>query len=440
MNPLSIVRGIDEDLLELFEQELENQQTSLSFIPDENPTSPICAALMSSILVNSSKSYSDTRHTKLESLTIKRLCSLFDAKYANVRTVTIEAASRVVFQALTKRGDVIMSLDLRKKEHCNSENLAYRFINFAIEPNSGMLDYDDIEKQALECKPQMIIVSPINYPLTIDYKRLSKIAKLCGAYLWCDISQVAGLVAAKVLPSPMPYADVVTFTSHGAMQGPQAAIILCSDELSSSIDRVVLSSGHCDLQSSQLSALAIRIKEMQNEVYTKYAQEVLENAKALSRGLLSSGVKLIANGTQTHLVMVDTKNCALSARGLQELLAETGILVRICTIYTNDPNVKYEAVRFSTFACTTRNIKTSQLEKLGQCIGDFLQHPDDEHMKKLQELRSISTMGLAQVSPIWLTDEAKNNLVACKYYQTDSSNLLDRAHQSRKIKLTRKAY
>ena len=222
MNPLNVIRGFDPDLYAYFEKELEHQRLSLSFIPDENSTSPLCAAIMGSVLVNTTKTSGYALDAGLETLTAKQICSLFNADHANIRTISIEAASRCVFQSLTKRGDIVMSLDLRKKEHCNSENLAYRFVNFSIDPKTQRLDMDKVEAQAKSCRPQMIVLSPINYPLQIDYARFAQIAKECGALLWCDISQIAGLIAGGALPTPVPYADVVTFSCHGAMQGPQA--------------------------------------------------------------------------------------------------------------------------------------------------------------------------------------------------------------------------
>ena len=258
MNPLNVIRGFDPDLYAYFEKELEYQRLSLSFIPDENSTSPLCAAIMGSVLVNTIRHFSYNRVEGLEPLAAKRICELFKADHANVRPITIEAASRVVFQSLTRRGDVVMSLDLRKKEHCNSENLAYRFVNFGVDPQSGKLDMDAVEKQAMECKPQLIIVSPINYPLSLDYERFADIAHKCGAILWCDISQTAGLIAGGVLPSPLPHADVVTFSAHGAMQGPHSSVILCSNKYASSIDRMAITAGHNGLQSAELAALADR--------------------------------------------------------------------------------------------------------------------------------------------------------------------------------------
>ena len=438
MNPLNVIRGFDPDLYAYFEKELEYQRLSLSFIPDENSTSPLCAAIMGSVLVNTIRHFSYNRVEGLEPLAAKRICELFKADHANVRPITIEAASRVVFQSLTRRGDVVMSLDLRKKEHCNSENLAYRFVNFGVDPQSGKLDMDAVEKQALECKPQLIIVSPINYPLSLDYERFADIAHKCGAILWCDISQTAGLIAGGVLPSPLPYADVVTFSAHGAMQGPHSSVILCSNKYASSIDRMAITAGHNGLQSAELAALAARMSEMKDPVYSRYVHTVVDNAKALAEGLAAGGAKVLFGGTDSHLVIIDTKGCAVSARGAQELLMEAGVNVRICTMLTSDPNIKYDAVRFSTLPSTTRGANANQMREMGKIIAQFLQRPDEAHIKELKEKVSLITVGLPAFYDQWLSDIVRENLSRMSYMTSDSTVIRDSVHPSRLSMLTKK--
>ncbi len=426
MNPLNVIRGFDPDLYTYFEKELEHQNLSLSFIPDENTTSPLCAAIMGSVLVNSTKNAATNRTQGLEALVERRICELFHAEHANIRTITIEAASRVVFQSLTRRGDVVMSLDLRKKEHCNSENLAYRFVNFAMDSQCHCLNYDAIEKQAMECRPQLIIVSPINYPLNIDYERFAKIARACGAILWCDMSQTACIVAGGVMNSPLPHADVVTFTAHGAMQGPLSAVILCKQDVAGAIDRMVLTSGHNGLQTAQLAALAARIKEMSAPSYKDYAQAVVDNAKAFASGLINGGLKIVCDDTQNHLIMVDTKNCAVSARGAQELLADVGINVRICTVATSDPKVRIDAIRFSSLSVTTRGVKAKDLVKLGEEIAKFLKTPDDNNLKHLKKLVMDISYSLPPFASKWLSPIVIENLKALQAQHSISDTTIVR--------------
>lgn len=408
MNSIELVKNFDKDLYAYFVKEIERQHASITFIPDENSTSPICAAIMGSVLVNSASALTLGRTDNLEQLAVSRLCELFEAPYASVKTITIEAASRVVFKALTQRGDVVMSLDLRKKEHCNSENLAYRFVNFGIDPESQELNYDEIEELARKNKPKLIIFSPVNYSLIVDFERLSKIAKENEALLWCDLSQTAGLTAAGVLDNPMKYADVVTFSTHGAMQGPQAAVILCKKELSGLIRRSENLAGHNGLLSPQLAALAARLHEMTTDGFVEYCKDVIENAKALSRGLIEGGMKIISSGTESHMVMIDSKNCAISARGAQELLADLGIHVRISQVLTSNPNVKFDAVRFSALPATTRGITKDQMETLGRAIGIYLSKPDDVNARKVNKLVVSLTSTLPTLEPKYMDPVVSN--------------------------------
>lgn len=439
MNPLNIIQGFDQELYQYFETELEHQHYSLSFIPDENSISPLCSAMMGNVLVNSYHNTAFQINASLENMTADRICKLFNAEHANVKTITIEAASRVVFQALTQRSDVVMSLDLRKKEHCNSEALAYRFVNFGLDPETQHLNMDVIEQQVKEHKPRLLILSPINYPLNIDYARFADIAKSVGAILWCDISQVAGLVTAGVMPSPLPHADVVTFTSHGALQGPHCSVIISSKQYASAIDRVAISSGHAGLSSAELAALSARLLEMQTPEYKTYCRQVLDNASALAAGLSEAGLKLIGGGTQSHLVVVDTKNCALSARGALESLAECGVLVRTCQVQTADPKVKFDAVRFSTMPVTTRGLEAHACKKLGHCIAKFLLNPNTENQSKLQEEVRELTLPLPMFNVRFLCEAVKNNLVENNYLtlQSDSSTIYDALHETRLKKMVK---
>ncbi len=431
INPLNIIRGFDPDLFTYFESELEHQRLSLSFVPDENSQSPLCSSILGSILINSTDYPTQVQAIGLEQLTANRLCNLFKADHANVRAVTIEAASRVVFQSITTRGDVVMSLNLRKKEHCNTEALAFRFVNFGMDAKTGIIDYDNFEKQAKECNPKLIILSPVNYPLEIDYERISKVAKECGAYLWCDISQIAGLIAGGAMKTPIPYADVVTFTSHGPMQGPQAAVILCKKELASAIDRTAVSSNHLGLQTSQLAALAARIHEMEHTRYRSYTHAVVDNARTLAETFKKSGLHVICDTSESHLVIVDSKNLAISARGAQELLNDVGISVRICQVATNDPNIKYDAIRFSSLPCTTRGIADSDLQKIGESIAKFLLKPNEDNTKELRELISVTTVGLPTFFEGWLCTKVKENLTQIGYMKKDSIQMCDSIHESR---------
>ena len=410
MNPLGVVRNFDADLYDYFGRELRQQQQMLSFIADDNPTSPLCAAIMGSVLFNTTPRTALRQNVSLENLAVRRICELFHAEHANIKTITIEAAARIVFQALTRRGDVVMSLDLRKKEHCNSENLVYRFVNFGIDPQTQLLDMEAIEKQAMACRPQMIVISPINYPRHIDYGRFAEIAQSCGAILWCDISQLAGLVAAGAVPPVFPHADVVTLTTHGALQGPLSSVILCKRDLAGTIDRMVITSGHRGLQTAGLGALAARIGELRSPCYAAYAARVLDNARELAEGLTEGGLRLIAGGSDHHLVLVDAKSCAVSARGAQELLMDAGVLVRTCSVLTQDPRCKFDGIRISCLPATTRGMGPDDMRSLGVAMAGYLSAPDDHNLSQLRDLVGSLASRLPIFDERWVSPLVMENL------------------------------
>lgn len=425
MNLLNIIRGFDSELYDFFEHELERQYYSLSFIPDENSISPLCSATMGNVLVNTQHNNTAfPTQGNLEYLVAHRLCQLFHGEHANLKSITIDVASRVVFQALVQRGDVVLSLDLRKQEHCNSESMVFRFINFGLDPQTQRLDLDMIEQQVREYQPRLVIVSPINYPHAVDYERLAAIVHEHDSILWCDISQVAGLITAGVMPSPLPHADIVTFTMQGALQGPRSSVIICKDKFANAIDRAAFGNGHSGLGSSELAALGARLQEMQTPEYRAYCQAVVENTKALAEGLVAGGMTLVGGAPDSHFVVADAKKCALSARGAIENLSDSGIMARECQVLTADPMIKFDGIRFSSLPATTRGISKEQMRKVGEAIGSYLMNPNPDHEQNLAAVVREITVPLPLFSERWLCDSVKENLEQNNYFSSsDSSGL-----------------
>ena len=425
MNLLNIIRGFDSELYDYFEHELERQYYSLSFIPDENSISPLCSATMGNVLVNTQHNNTAfPTQGNLEFLVARRLCQLFNGEHANLKAMTIDVASRVVFAALVQRGDVVLSLDLRKQEHCKGESMVFRFINFGLDPQTQRLDLDVIEQQVREYKPRLVIVSPINYPHAVDYERIAQIVHEQDSILWCDISQVAGLITAGVMPSPLPSADIVTFTMQGALQGPRSSVIICKDKYANAIDRVAFGNGHSGLGSSELAALGVRLQEMQTAEYREYCKAVVENAKALGEGLQAGGMTLVGGMPDSHFVVADIKTCALSARGAIENLSDYGVMARECQVLTADPKIKFDGLRFSSLPATTRGISREQMRKVGEAIARYLMNPNPDHEKQLSSVVREITVPLPLFSARWLSDPVKENLEQNNYFtSSDSSNL-----------------
>ena len=222
----------DSELCEVLKFSLDRQITTLSLIPTDNAASPLSQYLKGSALGNDFIGHNALEHySRIEQLAVKRACELFKAEHAILRTGNPVAASRVVLMALAKNNDNILSFNLRKQEHCTGELMKYNFVKFAIEPNNFKINFDSVKYLALKHRPSLIIYSPVNYPHNIDYKKLRKIADDSHSKLWVDLGQNAGLVAANKIPSPVPYADVVTFAGSDGLHGPQSGIILCKKNL-----------------------------------------------------------------------------------------------------------------------------------------------------------------------------------------------------------------
>ena len=272
--------AFDPEIYGLLQEEIQKQRFTLSLLPTSNAVSPFSAYLKGSIFGNGQLDYHAVQsHMKLEEIAEKRAAKLFGADHAIVRISDIAAASRVVFQALATTGDTILSFNRRKLEHCIGEHLQYDFISFSIEPETEQIDLARVEQLAKARKPRLIIYSPVNYPLHLDYARLKEIAKAAGAYLWVDIGQNAGAVAAGCAPSPVPYADVVTLPTGDSLQGPHNAVILTSKELADNMDKAVLDTGHSMVKKNVLAALATTFLEAGSEAFKAYCEQVLKNAK-----------------------------------------------------------------------------------------------------------------------------------------------------------------
>ena len=301
---VSHLKAFDPEIYNLLEEERERQRYTLSLMPNMNAMSPFAKYLEGSILTNSFFDRSDETPTgglHLDAIVRERAKQLFHSDHAIVRLGNIVAASRVVFQALLAEGDMVLSLNLRKKDHV--AGLSYRFENYGIEPGTQEIDWGAVREQAERVKPRLIIFSPVSFPRTIDYQILYEIAQTVDAYLWVDISQSVGLVASKLVPSPVPLADVVTFSTRDSLRGPDGAIVLTKADLAARMDAAVINTGHEALHMNHLAALGVVLREAGSERYASYAAQVVQNAQVLARTLADHGASVLCGGTDTHLVL-----------------------------------------------------------------------------------------------------------------------------------------
>ncbi len=399
------LEAFDPELCEVLHTALAKQVTTLSLIPTTNAASPFASYLKGSTLGNDFLDHHAADHrSKLEKMAARRACQLFHAEHAIVRTGNPVAASRVVLQALAKPKDTILSFNLRKQEHCTGEHMQYHFLKFSVEPDSLRLDFHKIRSLAQQNHPDLIIYSPVNYPYNIDCGELRKIADETGAYFWVDLGQNSGLVAAGKMESPVPYADVVTFAASDALHGPQSGIILSKKGLAPLLDQTIIDTGHVSLKKNVLAALVVTFREAACEEYADYAQQVLDNARALEKGLKKSGCRLLCTPTENHLVLVHLPE---SQNGVQtaEKLAQAGLLVKPEQLMTSDDRISYPILRLSTLDATTRSLQEEDMFKVGTTLGEFLQSPqDDAAIKSVHKCIKKMVEDLPLFSEDWLPE------------------------------------
>lgn len=373
----------DPELSALLKISLDRQISTLSLIPTDNAASPLSQYIKGSAVGNDFIGhYSAQHYSQIEQLAVKRVCELFKAEHAIVRTGNAAAASRVVLQTFAKTNDNILSFNLRKSEYCTGEQMKYYFVKFAVEPETFRLKYDKVRSLALLTKPKMIIYSPVNYPHNIDYKKMRSIADEVGAILWIDLGQNAGLIAAKKIPSPVPYADVATFSASDALHGPQIGIILSKKKFAASLEQKLIDTGHVSLKKNAMAALAITVREVNCDEYSDYAQQVLDNARALEKGLKSAGAEVLIAPTENHLVLVRINQDGAS---LAERLSQGGLLVKAERLMTSDNKISYPVLRLSSLDPTTRGLSEEDMFTVGLTLGEFLKSPQDS--------RAISSVG-----------------------------------------------
>ncbi|WP_051598429.1 hypothetical protein [Selenomonas ruminantium] len=371
------LENFDPELCGQLRSALKQQRTTLSLIPTTNAASPFASFLKGSTLgdeiIDHHKAH---RQSRLEKLAISRAKELFNAEHAIVRTGSLAIASRVVMLALLKKGDTVLSFNLRKSEHCTGD-LQYNFVKFGVEPDTLELNFAKVQALAHKHRPDMIIYSPVNYPRNIDYAGLRKIADEVGAYLWIDLGQNSGLIAAGKIPSPVPYADVATFAASDALHGPQNGIILCKEKIAELLDKTVIETGHSSLKKNVLASLALVFKEADCMEYQDYAQQVLDNARGLENGLLSAGCKLLCSPTENHLVLVQLPE-GTNGSVVAEKLKTAGLMVKAEQLLTAEDTINYSILRLSSLDSATRYLQAEEMEEVGRVLGQFLNSPQDD--------------------------------------------------------------
>jgi len=384
VDTIGFLKGIDPDVADAMDKELARQKRNLELIASENIVSPAVMAAMGSVLTNKyAEGYPGKRYYGgcedvdiVENIAIERACKLFGAKYANVQAHSGAQANTAVYFALLNPGDTVMGMSLAHGGHLthgspvNISGKYFNFVPYGLDEETGRLNYDNILALAKEHKPKMIVAGASAYPRAIDFEKLSAIAKEVGAYLMVDMAHIAGLVAGGQHMSPVPYADVVTTTTHKTLRGPRGGLILTNDEeLAKKINKAIFPGIQGGPLMHVIAAKAVCFGEALKPEFIEYAKQIVKNASVLADSLLEKGFNLVSGGTDNHLMLVDLQPFNITGKELEKKLDEVYITVNKNAI-PNDPQSPFvtSGVRIGTPAVTTRGLKEDDMKQIAQCI------------------------------------------------------------------------
>ena len=372
----------DKDVAEAVASELKRQRRGLELIASENLVSEAVMIAMGTPLTNKyAEGYPDKRYyggcecvDVVEKIAIERACKLFGAEHANVQPHSGAQANLAVYFALIKPGDTVLGMNLAHGGHLthgspvNMSGSYYNFIPYGV-GDDGFIDYDEFEKTAKEAMPKLIVAGASAYPRVIDFERISKIAKEVGALFMVDMAHIAGLVAAGLHPSPVPYADVVTTTTHKTLRGPRGGLILCREEYAKAIDKAIFPGTQGGPLMHTIASKAVCFGEALKPEFKEYQAQIVKNAKVLADTLLEEGFDLVSGGTDNHLMLLDLRPFKITGKELEKRLDECYITVNKNAI-PNDPEKPFvtSGVRIGTPAVTSRGLKEDDMVKLGKLI------------------------------------------------------------------------
>ncbi|MBU1975814.1 MAG: serine hydroxymethyltransferase [Nanoarchaeota archaeon] len=392
----------DKVVYDITMNELERQQTTLQMIPSENFTSKAVMEAQGNIMTNKySEGYPNKRYyqgnkyeDEVELLAIERAKKLFGAEYVNVQTNSGSPANMAVYFALLNPGDKIMGMNLNHGGHLthgcpvNFSGKMYDWVEYGVEKDTELLDMKKIREIALREKPKMILSGYTAYPRIVDFKAFYDIAKEIGAYSMVDMAHIAGLIAGGAHPSPFPFTDVVTTTTHKTLRGPRSAIILCKEEFGKAIDKAVFPGLQGGPHMHTIAAKAVAFREAMQPEFKEYAAQVIANAKALAKTLMDNGIKLVSDGTDTHLILIDLiKTEAVGKKGLGRkgavALEDAGIVCNCNTIpFEPSSPFKPSGIRMGTPSLTTMGMKEKEMEQIGVWIAKVLKDMDNDKLKQ----------------------------------------------------------
>ena len=381
MDTIGFVSKTDPEVGAAMGRELARQRRNIELIASENIVSPAVLAAMGSVLTNKyAEGYPAKRYyggcqnvDEVENIAIERAKKLFGAEHANVQPHAGAQANLAVYFALLEPGDTVLGMSLADGGHLthgspvNLSGKYYKFVSYGVDPVTEVIDYDKVREIALECKPKLLVAGASAYPRVIDFERLAAIAKEAGAYFMVDMAHIAGLVAAGEHPSPVPYADIVTTTTHKTLRGPRGGMILCREELGKKIDKAIFPGMQGGPLEHIIAAKAVCFGEAMTPEFKAYQHQIVLNCRALAKALTARGFRLISGGSDNHLVLLDLRNFGITGKDFEKKLDEVYITVNKNAI-PNDPQSPFitSGVRVGTPAVTSRGFVEADMEKIAE--------------------------------------------------------------------------
>ena len=382
LDTIGFVSKYDPAVGDAMGKELARQRRNIELIASENFVSPAVMAAMGSVLTNKyAEGYPGKRYYGgcecvdiVENIAIERAKELFGAEFANVQAHSGAQANMAVYSALLNPGDVVMGMNLAHGGHLshgspvNMSGKLYHFEPYGVN-DDGFIDYEEFERKAQQIRPKLIVAGASAYPRIIDFERIGKIAKSVGAYYMVDMAHIAGLIAAGLHPSPVPYADVVTTTTHKTLRGPRGGLILCKEELGTAINKAIFPGNQGGPLMHIIAAKAVCFGEALKPEFKEYQKKIISNCKALANGLTKRGVNLVSGGTDNHLMLVDLRSLGVTGKELEHRLDEVYITANKNAI-PNDPEKPFvtSGLRLGTAAATSRGLDEQDMDKIAEFI------------------------------------------------------------------------
>lgn len=383
LDTIGFVTKTDKEVGEAMNSELARQRRNIELIASENIVSPAVMAAMGSVLTNKyAEGYPAKRYyggcecvDVVEEIAIKRAKEIFGADHVNVQPHSGAQANLAVYFAMLEVGDTVLGMNLAHGGHLthgspvNMSGKNYNFVSYGVDDVTHRIDYDKLRELAIQNKPKMIVAGASAYPREINFKRIGEIAKEVGALFMVDMAHIAGLVAAGLHISPVPYADIVTTTTHKTLRGPRGGMIMCKQEFAAKINKAIFPGTQGGPLMHTIAAKAVCFGEALTEEFKEYQKTVVANAKALSEALMSKGFNLVSNGTDNHLMLLDLRNFDITGKELEKRLDEVYITANKNAI-PNDPQSPFitSGVRIGTPAITSRGLKPEDMETIANCI------------------------------------------------------------------------